>query len=96
MTDEELRAALARRKINHAEGVYRPVFVRRRTDPRKANAVELDFAAARVDRKAEPIRFELHLSQERANDRDEVLGLIDDTVTAILDGRLPPGTRELL
>ena len=64
--------------------------------PPKPNAVELDFTAAPVDGAGDPIRFELHLSQDRASDREEVLGLVDDTVTAILDGRLPPGTRELV
>ena len=96
MTDEELRTALAQRSIDHADGAYRPVFIRRRTDSRKPNAVELDSTAAPVDRAGDPIRFELHLSQERASDLNEVLELVADTVTAILDGRLPPGTRELL
>lgn len=93
---EELRTALAQRTINHPDGAYRPVFIRPRAHPRKPNAVEFDFTAAPLDCAGDPIRYELHLSQERASDRKEVLELVDDTVTAILDGGLPPGTRELL
>ncbi len=44
----------------------------------------------------EPITFELHLYEDTVNNRGRLRDAIESTIAAILDGRLPPGTRELL
>ena len=65
-------------------------------DPTNPNAVDVEFTFAREDGSGESIRGELHLGIDSFENRAYLLDAIDNTVTAILDGRLPPGTRELL
>jgi len=96
MDEQQLNAALTGRVLTHQGVTYGFTGARVRTTPITPNAVDVEFAAARVDGTGEPIRGELHLSLTSFNDREFLLEAIDHTVTAILDGRLPPGTRELL
>jgi len=96
MDEKELRTALVDRAIAHSSGTYRATLVHVRSDPRSADAVDLAFTAGRLDGTGDTIRGELHVSLDTFNDRPYLLEAIDNTVTAILDGRLPPGTVQLL
>jgi hypothetical protein len=95
MDEQGLRDSLSDHSLIHARGTYRATLVQFRTDRLNADTFDLDFTAAPIER-GDPISFSLHISRDTLNDRPYLLGAIDDTIIAILDGRLKPGTRELL
>ena len=96
MDEGELHTALADHAITHKGKTYHATLVRFRPDPTRVDTVDLDFAATPNDGGGDPITFSLRLSRDTLNDEPYVLRAIDGTVIAIIDGHLPPGTRELL
>jgi hypothetical protein len=99
MDETELRAALVDHVTVHKDRKYRVTLIRTRTDPpwkADADAVDLDFTATATDPEGDPFPFQLHVSRRTQDDRPYFLRAIDGTIIAILDGRLAPGTRELL
>jgi hypothetical protein len=102
MDEHDLRAALVDHEINFKGAKYRAALDRMRTDPPSSvdvvggERVDLYFTAAPIDRQRNPFPFELHIGRSTLDDRPHLLSAFDGTVIAILDGRLPPGARELL
>lgn len=95
MNEQEVRASIADYIVTHARGTYRADLVRFQPDLAHSDTADLFFRAV-PSGDGEPMTFQLHLSEDTVNNRGGLRDAIESTIAAILDGRLPPDTRELL
>lgn len=95
MNEQKVLDSIADHSVAHPRGIYRATLLRFRADPLRSDTADLFFRAT-PDRDGEPISFRLHLSEDTINDRARLRAAIDDTIGAILDGRLPQGAIDFL
>lgn len=103
MIDENhIRNLVGRHTCEHKGVRYRVALSRVRFDRLSAvgiepTAVDLDFAATPSEcGSVIPVELHLRLGVENAADDAFLLEAIDGTIRMIVDGDLPPGTRDLL
>lgn len=95
MTERDVWDSIADHAVRHARGTYRISLVRVQPDPGGLDAFDL-FLRATPQGGGDPLAFKLHMSKGNATDRAYLRAVIDDTIVAILDGRLAPGAIHFL